>query len=84
MNNNYGLIYTNPDLRILKMEVDNMRHTVNTIEGNLEYRIKKIEEKLDKKVDKYSDDDNTEKLLNIISALTRRISILEAQLGLYK
>lgn len=84
MNNNYGLIYTNPDLRILKMEVDNMRHTVNTIEGNLEYRIKKIEEKLDKKVDKYSDDDNTEKLLNIISALTKRISILEAQLGLYK
>lgn len=84
MNNNYGLIYTNPDLRIMKMELDNMRHTVNTIEGNLEYRIKKIEERLDKKVDKYSDDDNTEKLLNIISALTKRISILEAQLGLYK
>ncbi len=84
MNNNYGLIYTNPDLRIMKMEVDNMSHRINTIEGNLEYRIKKIEEKLDKKVDKYSDDDNTEKLLNIISALTKRISILEAQLGLYK
>lgn len=84
MNNNYGLIYTNPDLRILKGEVDNLRHSMNTTENILEFRLKNLEERLDKKVDKYSDNDNTEKLLNIISALTRRISILEAQLGVYK